>query len=774
MEAATVRVRELRAIRFARLLAVLALLLAVTELVLASLEATPLSRLVPGTPRMVPLTATWLATLSVAVLLRTHRSIRVQRAGRALAAPVLVVAALAFLEYLGVALPWRNELVRPAVNTCFATALLAGALLAGNGPSSARLSMREGLALASGAVASAGLTGYAYQLAWMYGLFAGDPATGMALDTAFGLASLSLAAVALCPSRGLMQLLTAEGARADVLRRFLLATLLIPFALNFSLVVGSRASSPTLQVVGTLLGLGTPLFVAGLVWIGAYRIGQIEERLLESRRDLEIAERRFRLALRNEPRIFAFSQNRDLRYDWFQSANTEFGAESWIGRTDADVLGEGDATLLQSMKRGVIETGTGTSGEVRVPVHGKLRAYQLTLEPRRDEQGRITGLRGAAIDVTALRDLVEERQALLDEAEVQRVRLAEILRQLPEGVIITDTDGRTTLNDVARRYVMAQTRGVDRQGNPISIEEFRRDDGTPIRVDDLPLTRAIRDGTRVSEELALKTPTGPVPLLASAAPILGARGEILGGVVVLQDITTLKNLERLREEWTAVVAHDLRQPLSTLALSTGVLEAATRDVDWPGAALQALTRIRSATQLLTRMTNDLLDASRIEAHRLSLDRRAVDAGEVVEDVVEQFRAGGSPLRLERESGCTVLADSDRLGQVVSNLVSNGVKYGTAGAEVVVSVHSLGEEVEVTVTNLGTPLTEEERANLFRRFYRTPSRERAPGIGLGLYIAKGIVDAHGGRIALESGGGRTIARVRLPLHRAESRVPAPEA
>lgn len=770
MEAAAVRVRELRAIRFSRGVSVLVLLLAVAELAVAAGERSLLSGLVPGTPRMVPLTAAWLLVLAVAAFLRTVPSLRVQHSGRALAASVLVVAVIVFLEYSGLALPWRVELARPAVNTAFATALLAGALLAGSGSrTTTRLTIREGLALAAGGVASAGLTGYAYQLSWMYGLFTGDPATGMALDTAVGLAALSLAVVALCPSCGVMQLLMADGARADVLRRFLPVTVLIPFALAFFLVVGARASSPTLKVVGTLLGLGTPLFVAALVWIGASRIGEIEERLLKSRRDLEIAERRIRLALQNEPRIFVFSQNLDLRYDWFQTANPDFPPEDWLGKTDEDVLGKENATLLQSMKRGVIDTGTVASGEIGVVVHGKPVAYQLTLEPRRDEQGRITGLRGAAIDVTALGELAEERRKLLDAVEVQRARLAEILRQLPEGVIITEVGGRTTLNDAARRYVLGQKQGVDRDGKPIVLEEFRRPDGTTVRIEDLPLTRAMREGSRVSEELVLETKAGPVPLLASAAPIRDANGEDLGGVVVLKDVTALKDLERLREEWTAVVAHDLRQPLSVLALSSGVLDAATRNLELPAQGVQALARIRSATQLLTRMTNDLLDASRIESRRLSLNRRTVDVGEVVEDVVEQFRAGGSVVRMERGTGCIAWGDPDRLGQVLSNLLSNAVKYGTAGAEVVTSVRSVGEEIEVAVTNSGPPLPDEERANLFHRFYRAPSGQHAPGVGLGLYIAKGIVDAHGGRIVLESGGKRTTVRVTLPRHRAEEHL-----
>jgi signal transduction histidine kinase len=244
----------------------------------------------------------------------------------------------------------------------------------------------------------------------------------------------------------------------------------------------------------------------------------------------------------------------------------------------------------------------------------------------------------------------------------------------------------------------------------------------------------------------------------------GGDGAITGAAVVVSDISEQKERERLREEWIAVVAHDLRQPLNTILLSTARLLNLCGD----GASDQAppmLERIRGASWRLNRMIEDLLDAARIEANRVTIDHRAVDVGDLVEAEIDNTRLANPDARVRLDAQPHQLAwiDPDRVHQVLANLISNAVKYGTPGAEIVISVGGDEAVTQVTVTNAGPGISPDELGTLFARFTRTRDARsgRQPGIGLGLYICKGLIEAQGGRMWAESEPGRTSFHFTVP-------------
>jgi signal transduction histidine kinase len=220
-------------------------------------------------------------------------------------------------------------------------------------------------------------------------------------------------------------------------------------------------------------------------------------------------------------------------------------------------------------------------------------------------------------------------------------------------------------------------------------------------------------------------------------------------VAVVRDITALKELERLREEWASIIAHDLRQPVAAIALTAESLLGPRNE----GLSLQerrAIERIRSASKRLARMIEDLLDFSRIEAKRLSVRPRDVDFCAIIDAVVES-RRDTSSIRLVGEPDLHVSVDPDRVHQVLDNLLSNAVKYGRPNAEILIEWFDRGARLEVVVTNQGAGIPADELPRLFSRFGRTQAARtrRTPGIGLGLYIARGLVEAHGGHIWAES-------------------------
>jgi signal transduction histidine kinase len=238
------------------------------------------------------------------------------------------------------------------------------------------------------------------------------------------------------------------------------------------------------------------------------------------------------------------------------------------------------------------------------------------------------------------------------------------------------------------------------------------------------------------------------------------------------------SLARQQEEqltFLAGVAHDLRNPLSALKMSAALV---TSGRPLPEERLQkTMALVRRQVARLDRMVGDLLDATRIEAGRFELSLEERDVRELATAVVEVYQAGGSShdLRLQLPEEPVLLScDATRVEQVLHNLVSNALKYSPAGSRVEVIVAREGNEAVLSVVDRGIGISTEELRTLFAPFRRTGrAREKAPGVGLGLSVARRIVEAHGGRIEVDSrpGVGSTF-RVRLP----HAHVPAhpPEA
>jgi PAS domain S-box-containing protein len=265
------------------------------------------------------------------------------------------------------------------------------------------------------------------------------------------------------------------------------------------------------------------------------------------------------------------------------------------------------------------------------------------------------------------------------------------------------------------------------------------------------------DGEPYDVELEFTRLDGAVRWCAMRGePVRDAQGQIIGINGTVDDITHIKELERLREEWTSLIAHDLRQPLSVLTMASDFLPTLHKGTSQEERT--TLQSIQSATQTIERMVDDLLDMSLLEANRLKLDRKWIDLDTMVRETVKPMSYVAGARIDVHESGQPVscLVDPMRIGQVLGNLISNAVKYGDPKTAVDVSVDYTDAEVKIAVTNYGPGITADEMPRLFERFMRS-NRSRASGVtglGLGLYIARGIVEAHGGRIWADSAPGKT--------------------
>jgi PAS domain S-box-containing protein len=257
-----------------------------------------------------------------------------------------------------------------------------------------------------------------------------------------------------------------------------------------------------------------------------------------------------------------------------------------------------------------------------------------------------------------------------------------------------------------------------------------------------------------------------VEVLRHATVVRGEDGRPLHLLAQVHDVTeetrALKELDRLRQEWTLMIAHDLHQPVAAIRLYAQILHSLA---DVPEAH-EPVAKILALATALHRRIGDLSDLSRAEIGELPLRRRPIALADLAHWAVERaaLQAPDRILDLQVRGDLPLtLADPDRIGQVLDNLLSNAVKYGAPGTPITVTIERREGHLAVTVHNEGPGLAAEDLPRLFQRFQRGATAHHvAQGAGLGLHIARALVEAHGGRIDAESTPGATSFRFTLPL------------
>ena len=342
--------------------------------------------------------------------------------------------------------------------------------------------------------------------------------------------------------------------------------------------------------------------------------------------------------------------------------------------------------------------------------------------------------------------------AYVRQAEEEERRLFEIVVQYaPHGIVYFPADprGEALGNPAALRTLGLITRGND----PKRTYDLKHPDGSPLKDEELPSTRALRMEAVINFEVIIdRRRGGPVPGLVSAAPVRSESGAVLGAVVIFQDITALKQLQHLSRDFLALVAHDLRTPLQSVLLQ---VEALIRRSEGEAAnvPMTTLQAIRRNGLQIDRLVRDLLDAARVDAHGITLDLATVRLPDLATSIVSQIEGvlGSHSVSVE-VSGTPppVAADPQRVEQIVTNLLENASKYSTEGSPIRILIASTDGGATIAVQDEGPGISPEELPRLFDRYFQTQrARGTRRGLGLGLFIAKGLVEAHGGRISVES-------------------------
>jgi NtrC-family two-component system sensor histidine kinase KinB len=258
------------------------------------------------------------------------------------------------------------------------------------------------------------------------------------------------------------------------------------------------------------------------------------------------------------------------------------------------------------------------------------------------------------------------------------------------------------------------------------------------------------------DAVQLSTLLGDRYFLPRGAPVYETRGVVVGATVILQDVTRLRRFEELKNDIVATVAHEFRTPLTSLRMA---VHLCTEQVAGPLTDKQAelLHAAREDCDRLQGMVDDFLDLSRIESGRVELYPLPTNVSDLMMSAVDEFKADADAkgVILTAEVSLhelSVLADHDRIGHVFSNLIGNAMRHTPKGGSITLGAEITDGSVRFTVADSGTGVPKEYQERIFERFYRVPESGHK-GTGLGLYIAKEIVRAHGGEIGVESAPGK---------------------
>jgi PAS domain S-box-containing protein len=422
------------------------------------------------------------------------------------------------------------------------------------------------------------------------------------------------------------------------------------------------------------------------------------------------------------------------------------GAQAWVDRlADPDVAALIIGPLVANGQfRGILALASSKAKAFR-PHH---------LQLLRNVLSQVATAIGNADVNRLISQQAQELGLMFRQQQEQATEREAILTSIADGVVVNDTEGSIILVNPAAEHIL----GVERK------ELLSRDYGDLFSVFDekgqkeaIAAMRALlsTEVPEVAKDYNIKLEAEGRVIHALLSPVILMRGDFKGVVTIFRDVTKEVEADRAKSEFVSTVSHELRTPMTAIKGYTDLLHAGAAGPINPEQK-RFLTTIKSNTDRLTALINDLLDISRMETGRIRFEPRPLQVGDVVADVVNalagQAEENKQSLTYEVAAGLPdVLGDRDRLNQVLTNLVGNAVRYTPEGGDIEVQVYAVEKAVRVDVRDTGIGIDPEDMAHIFERFYRAdhPLVQEKRGTGLGLSIVKMFVEMHGGRIWVES-------------------------
>lgn len=403
----------------------------------------------------------------------------------------------------------------------------------------------------------------------------------------------------------------------------------------------------------------------------------------------------------------------------------------------------------------------GTIWEDTFPLRGTDGLYRWFLSraiPIRDDRGNILQWFGTNTDISVLREVED---ALRQSEEFSRT----LLESSPDCVKALDLEGRLlSINPVGLKM--------------LEIDDFLIYQG---QVWSNLWSEEYHGAVSDAIETAKKGEIGHFQGLSATtkgtikwwdvlvAPVHGAGGNVERLISVSRDITVLKELEQQKDDFIGIASHELKTPVTSIKAYTQVLQHKfQKNNDY--LAAEMLTKMDGQLNKLTNLITDLLDVTRIEQGKLQFRKELFSFNDLVSDVVEEIQRTSVKhiVKQTLDHDIVINGDRDRIGQVITNFLTNAIKYSPKANEIKVSTKVIDDEKLIfSVQDYGLGLSENDRLKVFERFYRVGESgyETFPGLGLGLYISAGIIQRHDGEIWVESEKGvGSVFYFSLPLNK----------
>lgn len=525
---------------------------------------------------------------------------------------------------------------------------------------------------------------------------------------------------------------------------------------------------------------------------------------------LRQSEARFRLVLQDSA-VVVFAQDRNLRYTVIHNPTWPYSEEEFVGRTDEELIPAEEAALLTAIKRQALETGQRMREEVALNLDGQTRWYDLKIEPQFDPNGNITGIIGAATDITIYRQAMNIERLLANASEplTRSLDPDERLRSLAQFIVTTIADicSIDTLGDDGKlspatavspdiatthpEYLWTEPYAVDVTSNHLVARVFHSRQPLllePVQDTDLQATARDEEHLAYLRNLHITAYVG-VPLTIQTKPVgvlslfttggrrrydmhtLSIAEEIGRRAALALDNARLYAAEqqaraeaedavRVRDHMFRLISHDLKSPLATIRGYTQLLQRriSAQNLADSERIMRGLKNIEAATMRMIRQAQELLDLASLQAGQpLALTLEPIDLIALVRQVVDDSQQLSEQHSLQMQTTpahLTCAGDIVRLERVLTNLLSNAIKYSPAGSSVFITVSREAqpdtERAVVAVRDQGIGIPAEDLSRLFQPFQRGSNVVRAfSGTGLGLASTRQIIEQHGGAISVTS-------------------------
>jgi PAS domain S-box-containing protein len=337
----------------------------------------------------------------------------------------------------------------------------------------------------------------------------------------------------------------------------------------------------------------------------------------------------------------------------------------------------------------------------------------------------------------------------------QFTKFERILVAATDGIVTLDKEGRYTYANAAAEKILGVPRELILQRTFDQAEwKLSTLQGYPLPDEENPFKRVLQENKSIyGLKIVIERPDGErIVIATNAAPLYDSAGHFDGVVGVFTDVTEQHELQKRNIVFHYIVAHDLRVPLTVIQNHAEMLKEALREGGAKGPILRNVDGILEGAKKMGVVIKDLVDTSRIEGGQVHLEKESVNLETFVWSLLQSSREGIDVNRLITQIPQNlppISADPDRLERILLNLLGNALKFSPPESKVVIQARKVGDEIKISVTDQGKGISPEDCSRLFKRFSQVKGAQASSGVGLGLYICRLLVEAHGGRIWVES-------------------------